>query len=198
MAETEPPHFWLSLSRSAWAPATRCFSGSRSPRPPWKATSSATRLTPSTTWRSCGRLGMGEEVWAGLAPYGAPRGIPLSRLWGHLRPQGLWVLLRAELVWGWGGGKHPGPEVSPKFRYKLLCCVWPEADPRAYLSHTLPIKWEEQEVHFIVMLQCIWHMVNLQPMVVRTSCLLTVLMKRSVLHLPNRHLETCWKLPREG
>ena len=138
---------------------------------------------------------MCRQGWHHMEP---PRGIPLSRLWGHLRPQGLWVLLRAELVWGWGGGKHPGPEVSPKFRYKLLCCVWPEADPRAYLSHTLPIKWEEQEVHFIVMLQCIWHMVNLQPMVVRTSCLLTVLMKRSVLHLPNRHLETCWKLPREG
>lgn len=89
-----------------------------------------------------------------------------------------WVLLRAELVRGWGGGKHPGPEVSPKPRYKFhpqhLYCVWPEADPRAYLSHTLPIKWGEQEVYFMVMLRCIWHMVDLQP---RTSCLLTVLMK---------------------
>ena len=63
---------------------------------------------------------------------------------------------RAELVRGWGGGKHPGPEVSPKPRYKFhpqhLYCVWPEADPRAYLSHTLPIKWGEQEVYFIVIL----------------------------------------------
>ena len=39
------------------------------------------------------------------------------------------------------------------------------------------MKWEDQEVYFIVMLRRIWHMVDLQPMAVRASCLLTVLMK---------------------
>lgn len=102
--ETEPLHLCLSVCRSAWAPATPCFSGSRSPRPPWKATSSATRLTPSTTWRSCGRLGGAEEVRAGLAPCGAPQVVPLTAqaLGAAETPGTHWVLLRTEL-----GGEAP-------------------------------------------------------------------------------------------
>lgn len=125
-------------------------------------------------------------VWGRRCGQGWHRVEPL----GHSTEQALgapetpgthWVLPRAELVLGCGGGKRPGPEVSPKPRYKFhpqhLYCVWPEVDPRAYLSHILPMKWEDQEVYFIVMLRCIWHMVDLQPMAVRASCLLTVLMK---------------------
>lgn len=104
------PHLWPFLPRSAWAPATPYFSGSRSPWPPWKGTSSATRLMPSTIWRSCGKLG---GQWARLALSGALE-LFLAGFRGSQDPGTHWVFLTAEL-----GGEEPRTWSVPQIQIRI-------------------------------------------------------------------------------
>lgn len=80
LAEREHLTLHSALRRSAWAPATPYFSGSKNPRLPWKATSSATPSMCSTTWLFCGNPGLSGSGEGGADRSGAiqPRGCGLA------------------------------------------------------------------------------------------------------------------------
>lgn len=81
------PSVLLTL-RSAWAPATPYFSGSKSPCLPWKGTSSATQWMHGNIWRFCGNPGLGKEGTHRSGTTRHAQVIPTKMPHGQPRPQG--------------------------------------------------------------------------------------------------------------